>query len=51
MDGKKVDVVIESVGASTFNKALDQLKRGGTLVAFGAEMMGKIVMKQQSNSP
>ncbi|MCG7331474.1 zinc-binding dehydrogenase [Salinicoccus roseus] len=36
MDGKKVDVVIESVGASTFNKALDQLKRGGTLVAFGA---------------
>ncbi|WP_342388356.1 zinc-binding dehydrogenase [Salinicoccus bachuensis] len=36
MDGKKVDVVIESVGAATFNKALDQLRRGGTLVAFGA---------------
>ncbi|WP_031547574.1 zinc-binding dehydrogenase [Salinicoccus luteus] len=36
MDGKKVDVVIESVGAATFNKALDQLGRGGTLVAFGA---------------
>src|SRR5699024_4883523 len=36
LDGEKVDVVIESVGAVTFNKSVDQLKRGGTLVAFGA---------------
>ncbi|MFC3419540.1 zinc-binding dehydrogenase [Salinicoccus hispanicus] len=36
MNGEKVDVVIESVGASTFNKALDQLRKGGTIVAFGA---------------
>lgn len=36
LDGKKVDLVIESVGAATFNKSVDQLKRGGTLVAFGA---------------
>ncbi|GAB3067067.1 zinc-binding dehydrogenase [Salinicoccus sesuvii] len=36
MDGMKVDVVIESVGASTFNKSLDQLRKGGTIVAFGA---------------
>ncbi|RPF57710.1 NAD(P)-dependent alcohol dehydrogenase [Macrococcoides canis] len=36
LDGEKVDVVIESVGAATFNKSVDQLKRGGTLVAFGA---------------
>lgn len=34
--GEKVDVVIESVGAATFNKSIDQLRRGGTLVAFGA---------------
>ncbi|SFK77969.1 zinc-binding alcohol dehydrogenase/oxidoreductase [Salinicoccus halodurans] len=34
--GEKVDVVIESVGAATFNKSVDQLRRGGTLVAFGA---------------
>ncbi|MCG1010352.1 zinc-binding dehydrogenase [Salinicoccus sp. ID82-1] len=36
LDGKKMDVVIESVGAMTFSKALDQLRKGGTLVAFGA---------------
>ena len=36
LDGEKVDLVIESVGAATFNKSVDQLKRGGTLVAFGA---------------
>src|SRR5699024_2267395 len=36
LDGEKVVVGIESVGAVTFNKSVDQLKRGGTLVAFGA---------------
>lgn len=36
LGGEKVDLVIESVGAATFNQSLDQLKRGGTLVAFGA---------------
>lgn len=36
LDGEKVDIVIESVGAVTFNKSVDQLKKGGTLVAFGA---------------
>lgn len=36
LNGEKVDLVIESVGAATFNKSVDQLKRGGTLVAFGA---------------
>lgn len=36
LDGEKADLVIESVGAATFNKSVDQLKRGGTLVAFGA---------------
>lgn len=31
-----VDVVIESVGRATFNRSLAVLKRGGTLVVFGA---------------
>ncbi|MEK3889209.1 zinc-binding dehydrogenase [Bacillus sp. FSL K6-3431] len=36
LDGEKVDIVIESVGAATFNKSLNQLRPGGTIVAFGA---------------
>ncbi|RSL33533.1 NAD(P)-dependent alcohol dehydrogenase [Salibacterium salarium] len=36
LDGKKMDVVIESIGAATFNESLDQLRRGGTLVTFGS---------------
>ena len=31
-----VDLVIESVGAATFNRSLSLLKRGGTLVIFGS---------------
>ncbi|MCA9766422.1 MAG: zinc-binding dehydrogenase [Carnobacterium sp.] len=34
--GEKVDVVIESVGAATFNKSLATLKPGGTMVLFGS---------------
>ncbi len=33
---EKVDLVIESVGAATFNKSLAQLRPGGTVVTFGA---------------
>ncbi|QKS73264.1 zinc-binding dehydrogenase [Paenalkalicoccus suaedae] len=36
LEGEKVDVVIESVGAATFHKSLGQLRKGGTLVMFGA---------------
>jgi zinc-binding alcohol dehydrogenase/oxidoreductase len=36
LGGEKMDLVIESVGAATFNKSLDQLRPGGTLVTFGA---------------
>ena len=36
LGGKKMDLVIECVGAATFNKSLKQLKRGGTIVTFGA---------------
>ncbi|TKD68772.1 zinc-binding dehydrogenase [Pseudalkalibacillus hwajinpoensis] len=33
---EQVDLVIESVGAATFNRSLNLLKRGGTLVIFGS---------------
>ncbi|MFD1706409.1 zinc-binding dehydrogenase [Siminovitchia sediminis] len=36
LGGEKVDLVIESVGAATFNKSLHQLRPGGTIVTFGA---------------
>ncbi|WP_444684361.1 zinc-binding dehydrogenase [Alkalicoccus luteus] len=36
LEGEKVDLVVETVGAATFQKSLDQLKKGGTMVMFGA---------------
>lgn len=36
LDGEKVDIVIESVGAATFNQSLRQLKKGGKMVLFGS---------------
>ncbi|WP_408009659.1 zinc-binding dehydrogenase [Pseudalkalibacillus sp. A8] len=36
MNGEKVDLVIESVGAATFQKSFEQVKPGGTVVTFGA---------------
>ncbi|WP_078380044.1 zinc-binding dehydrogenase [Sutcliffiella halmapala] len=36
LNGEKMDLVIECVGAATFNKSLAQLKAGGTIVTFGA---------------
>ncbi|MBM7587325.1 zinc-binding alcohol dehydrogenase/oxidoreductase [Bacillus pakistanensis] len=36
LDREKVDIAVETVGAATFNKTLDQLRPGGTLVTFGA---------------
>ncbi|TWI59141.1 zinc-binding dehydrogenase [Halalkalibacter nanhaiisediminis] len=36
LKGEKVDVVIETVGAATFNQSIHQLKKGGTIVTFGA---------------
>lgn len=36
LDGEKMDLVIECVGAATFNKSLKQLRAGGTIVTFGA---------------
>jgi zinc-binding alcohol dehydrogenase/oxidoreductase len=34
--GEKMDLVIESVGAATFNQSVKQLRKGGTIVTFGA---------------
>ncbi|MGN7175768.1 alcohol dehydrogenase [Paenibacillus sp. FSL R5-0490] len=36
LDGEKVDLVIESVGPATFNKSLEILRNGGTIVTFGS---------------
>ncbi|MGJ9385519.1 zinc-binding dehydrogenase [Salipaludibacillus sp. CF4.18] len=36
LHGEKADIVIETVGAATFNKSLNQLRRGGTIVTFGS---------------
>lgn len=36
LDGVKMDLVIESVGAATINQSLKQLRRGGTIVTFGS---------------
>ncbi|WP_462412722.1 quinone oxidoreductase family protein [Neobacillus sp. Marseille-QA0830] len=36
LNGEKMDLVIESVGAATFQKSLDILRKGGTVVMFGS---------------
>ncbi|WP_139489104.1 zinc-binding dehydrogenase [Brevibacillus dissolubilis] len=36
LNGEKVDLVIESIGPATINQSLSVLKKGGTLVTFGA---------------
>ncbi|NJP38932.1 zinc-binding dehydrogenase [Alkalicoccus luteus] len=36
LQGEKVDLVVETVGAATFQQSLNQLKKGGTMVMFGA---------------
>lgn len=44
MDGEKVDLVIESVGAATWDKSLGRLRRGGTIVTFGATAGDEITL-------
>lgn len=36
LKGEMIDIVIESVGAATFNRSLNVLRPGGTMVTFGA---------------
>ncbi|WP_158736472.1 zinc-binding dehydrogenase [Alteribacillus sp. YIM 98480] len=42
LNNEKVDIVIECVGAATFNKSFDQVRRGGTVVTFGASAGDKV---------
>ncbi|MCL1632026.1 zinc-binding dehydrogenase [Sporolactobacillus sp. CPB3-1] len=44
MEGNKVDLVIESVGAATFNRSLSLLKKGGTVIAFGASAGDEVAL-------
>lgn len=48
LGGHKVDLVIDSVGAATFDQCLSTLKAGGTLVAFGATAGDEIRMDIRS---
>lgn len=36
LEGKTIDLVIDSVGGATFNRSLEVLKKGGRIVIFGA---------------
>ncbi|SIS37308.1 zinc-binding dehydrogenase [Salimicrobium flavidum] len=36
LSDEKIDVVVESIGRQTFQKSIDAVRRGGTIVAFGA---------------
>ncbi|KGP71292.1 zinc-binding dehydrogenase [Pontibacillus yanchengensis] len=36
LENESIDIAVETVGAATFNKTLDQLRKGGTIVTFGA---------------
>lgn len=42
VEDENVDLVIESVGAATFNRSLGVLKKGGTIVIFGSSTGDKI---------
>jgi len=48
LEGDKVDLVIDSVGAATFDKCLTILKPGGTLVTFGATAGDEIQLNLRS---
>ncbi len=48
MNGEKVDIVIDSVGQATFDKSLQQLKLGGTIVVFGASAGDEIKLNLRS---
>ncbi|GAY76995.1 alcohol dehydrogenase [Sporolactobacillus inulinus] len=48
LNGEKVDLVIESIGAATFNRSLGVLKKGGTVVSFGASAGDEIALDLRS---
>ncbi|RNA69857.1 zinc-binding dehydrogenase [Alteribacter keqinensis] len=44
LGGCEMDLVIECVGAATFTKSLDTLRKGGTIVTFGSSTGDKVEM-------
>lgn len=48
MNGEKVDIAVDTVGAATFQKSLDQLKKGGTIVIFGASAGDEVTLNLRS---
>lgn len=42
LNGEKVDIVIESIGRATFQKSIQQIRPGGTVVTFGATTEDKV---------
>ncbi|PYZ93420.1 alcohol dehydrogenase [Salipaludibacillus keqinensis] len=45
---EKVDIAIETVGAATFNKTLKSVRKGGTLVTFGASAGDEVTFDLRS---
>ncbi|MCP8615473.1 zinc-binding dehydrogenase [Salirhabdus salicampi] len=43
-----IDIVIESVGAATFNRSLSVLRKGGTMVTFGASAGDEVQLNIRS---
>ncbi len=48
LHGEKADIAIETVGAATFNKTLSQVRKGGTLVTFGASAGDEVTLNLRS---
>lgn len=48
LNNELADIVIETVGAATFDKSLNQLRKGGTLVTFGASAGDEIKLDLRS---
>jgi zinc-binding alcohol dehydrogenase/oxidoreductase len=48
LGGEKVDLVIESVGPATFNKSLEILRSGGTIVTFGSSSGDQLELNLRS---
>lgn len=42
LKGESVDLLIETIGKATFNKSLDIVRKGGTIVTFGATTEDKV---------
>ncbi|RWZ60351.1 NAD(P)-dependent alcohol dehydrogenase [Halobacillus fulvus] len=45
---ERIDLLIESIGEATFNKSLDIIRKGGTIVTFGATTDDNIQMNIRS---